>query len=65
MAENTRKMIKSCGFNSNGENINLTLSCGISEFIDGDMHDDVFVRADQALYQSKQGGRNRCTVFER
>ncbi|AMK76581.1 MULTISPECIES: GGDEF domain-containing protein [Methylomonas] len=64
MAENTRKMIQSCGFNSNGENINLTLSCGISEYKGGDLHDDVFVRADQALYQSKQGGRNRCTVFE-
>lgn len=64
MAENIRKMIQSCGFNSNGENINLTLSCGISEFKDGDTHDDVFVRADQALYQSKQGGRNRCAVFE-
>jgi diguanylate cyclase len=64
MAENTRKMILSCGFNSNGENVNLTISCGISEFKEGDTHDDVFVRADQALYQSKQGGRNRCTVFE-
>lgn len=64
MAESTRKMIQDCGFNSNGENINLTLSCGISEFREGDLHDDVFVRADQALYRSKQGGRNRCSVYE-
>jgi diguanylate cyclase len=63
MAENTRKMIQSCGFNSNGEDINLTISCGISEFKEGDTHDDTFVRADQALYQSKQNGRNCCTVF--
>jgi diguanylate cyclase len=63
MAENTRKMIQSCGFNSNGENVNLTISCGISDFNESDLHDDVFVRADQALYQSKQNGRNRCTVF--
>lgn len=64
MAENTRKMIQHCGFNSSGEDINLTISCGISEFKEDDLLDDVFVRADQALYQSKQGGRNRCTVFE-
>ena len=63
MAENTRKLIQQCGFNSNGEDVNLTLSCGISEFKAEDQHDDVFVRADQALYQSKQQGRNRCTVF--
>ncbi len=63
MAENIRAMIQRCGFNSNGEDINLTLCCGISEFIDGDHHDDVFVRADHALYQAKQSGRNQCAVF--
>ncbi len=63
MAESTRKMVQDCGFNSNGENISLTLSCGISDFNEGDQLDDVFVRADQALYQSKQQGRNRCTLF--
>lgn len=63
MAENIRKMIQTCGFNFNGEEINLTLCCGISEFKAGDQHDDVFVRADQALYQCKQQGRNRCAVF--
>jgi len=63
MAENIRKMIQNCGFNSNGEDINLTLSCGISEFKEDDQLDDVFVRADQALYQSKQRGRNQCTIF--
>lgn len=63
MAENIRAMIQRCGFNSNGEDINLTLCCGISEFADGDHHDDVFVRADHALYQAKQSGRNQCAVF--
>ncbi len=63
MAENIRLMIQNCGFNSNGEAVNLTISCGISEFVDNDQHDDAFVRADQALYQAKQAGRNHCTVF--
>lgn len=64
MAENIRDVIRGCGFNFNGEDINLTLCCGISEFKEGDQHDDVFVRADQALYQCKQQGRNRCAIFD-
>ena len=63
MAENIRIMIQQCGFNSNGEAIDLTISCGISEFTGNDQHDDVFVHADQALYCSKQDGRNKCTVY--
>lgn len=64
MAENIREVIRNCGFNFNGEDINLSLCCGISEFKEGDQHDDVFVRADQALYLCKQLGRNRCAVFD-
>lgn len=63
MAENIRLMIQQCSFNSNGEIIDLTISCGISEFGDGDQYDDVFVRADKALYQVKNDGRNRCAIF--
>ncbi len=63
MAENIRELIQKCGFNFNGEDIKLTLCCGISEFQPGDQHEDVFVRADQALYQCKQAGRNRCAVY--
>jgi diguanylate cyclase len=63
LAEKIRDLIQKCGFNFNGEDIKLTLSCGISEFLPGDKHEDVFVRADQALYQCKQAGRNRCAVY--
>lgn len=63
MAENIRELIANRGFNYNGEDINLTLSCGISEFCEGDQHDDVFIRADRALYQAKQSGRNCCMLF--
>lgn len=65
MAENIREMIQQCSFNSNGEIIDLTISCGISDFSENDHFDDVFVRADQALYQAKQAGRNRCMLFAR
>lgn len=63
MAENIRDMIQHCGFNHNGETIDLTLSCGICEFAESDQYDDVFVRADKALYQAKLNGRNRCEVY--
>lgn len=64
MAEKVRGIIETCGFNYNGDKIDLTISCGISEFGAIDQHDDVFVRADQALYQAKQAGRNRCVIFQ-
>lgn len=64
MAEKVRDIIEHCGFNYNGEKIDLTISCGISEFATDDQHDDVFIRADQALYQAKQAGRNRCMVYQ-
>ncbi len=63
MADNIREIIQNSGFNFSGEDINLTLSCGISDFKEGDEIDDVFVRADQALYRCKQLGRNHCAVF--
>ncbi|MGD0959840.1 MAG: GGDEF domain-containing protein [Methylomonas sp.] len=63
MTEKIRILIQNSGFNYNGEAINLTLSGGISEFKEGDQLDDVFVRADQALYQCKQLGRNRCQIY--
>lgn len=63
MAENIRLMIEQSNFNSNGETIDLTISCGISEFSGDDQYEEVFVRADQALYQAKQSGRNQCRIF--
>lgn len=64
MAEKIRALIEHSGFNHNAVAINLTLSCGICEFTDDDQHDDVFIRADGALYQAKQSGRNRCEVYK-
>lgn len=64
MADNIRGLIERSGFNYNAVAINLTLSCGICEFTGDDLHDDVFIRADSALYQAKQSGRNRCEIYK-
>lgn len=60
VAEKLRGAIKNCGFNSRGKPISLTISCGISCVLDEDTPQSLFERADQALYQAKEGGRDRC-----
>ena len=62
LADSIREIISKSGFNANGKAINMTISCGISEFAPGDNHESVFERADKALYLAKQQGRNRCVV---
>ncbi|MEI8394397.1 MAG: GGDEF domain-containing protein [Rhodospirillaceae bacterium] len=37
----------------------ITLSAGVTEFIPGESSDDLFARADAALYDAKRSGRNR------
>jgi diguanylate cyclase (GGDEF)-like protein len=41
----------------------LTISFGISQYIEGDSVKDIFKRADDALYLSKKNGRNRIKVL--
>jgi len=38
--------------------INVTISCGIAQWIPGNNHEEVVEKADHALYQAKQAGRN-------
>ncbi|MFI3138248.1 MAG: GGDEF domain-containing protein [Methylococcaceae bacterium] len=59
-----RTVIEKTGFNAGGQHINITISCGLSEFRTGDTSGSVFERADQALYQSKANGRNQCIVAQ-
>ena len=44
------------------EKITVTVSMGISEFVDDDTAETVFARADKALYDAKEGGRNQCCL---
>ncbi len=52
-------------FRYQDKRITITISIGISGFKEGDSVETVFVRADQALYDAKEGGRNRCCVAEK
>ncbi len=61
-AEKLRKKIEECGFHFREKKVTITVSCGISEYRQGDTPESAFERADQALYEAKRSGRNRCVV---
>ncbi|WP_432408835.1 diguanylate cyclase [Wukongibacter sp. M2B1] len=47
-----------------GNNTELTISFGISSYPDnGRSEEELIEKADQALYKSKKGGRNRTTIW--
>jgi diguanylate cyclase len=58
-----RELIEKTGFNANGKAVPITISCGLTEFLDDDIEESFFERADKALYESKHQGRNRCSVL--
>ncbi len=60
LADNLRKEVEKCNFHYAKDPVAITISCGLAEFKQGDTPDSVFVRADQALYAAKEGGRNQC-----
>lgn len=62
-AERLRSTIEKMVVYSEGQTIKFTVSLGVSELNDSIVdHRSWIERADQALYQSKEGGRNRFTV---
>ena len=61
-AEKLRQAIANCPFHRSGEEVDVTVSIGISEPVTGDSIETIFDRADKALYKAKELGRNRCCV---
>ncbi len=62
LAEKLRQAVKECGFNSRGKPVPITISCGLTQVREGDTPESLVERADQALYEAKEGGRDRCVV---
>lgn len=57
--EALRSGIDVCPFHFKGERVQITVSAGMSTFAAGDTPEQVFERADLALYRAKDAGRNR------
>jgi diguanylate cyclase (GGDEF)-like protein len=63
MAERLRLVIEQTRFEFSGKEVGITASLGIACYpSDGRETRDLLERADEALYRSKQDGRNRTTV---
>ncbi|MCB1147588.1 MAG: GGDEF domain-containing protein, partial [Leptospiraceae bacterium] len=65
MAERVRSEIEETQFTlGNGEVIHCTISIGLTSIFQDDTSiEDILRRADQALYMSKNSGRNRVCKF--
>ena len=63
MAERIRKLIAKTPLDTQGKQVTTTVSIGVASYPEhGEELSVIMNRADQALYQSKRGGRNRTTV---
>ncbi|AKH22213.1 hypothetical protein AAY24_10920 [Sedimenticola thiotaurini] len=62
VAEAVRREVKQSGIHSLGKRVEITISCGMSQFIQGDTPETVFARADKALYEAKRSGKDRIVV---
>ena len=61
VAQLLRKQVESHQFSSPQR---ITISLGVAEVNDSDKSiDDVIARADKALYESKDAGRNKATAW--
>lgn len=60
LMEELRLAISQIGFHFRGTPISITASSGITALLPGDSPGAAFDRADKALYQAKEAGRNRC-----
>lgn len=61
-AEVAQKRIREESFIQGELNITFTVSMGIAQLLDGEVAADWLKRADTALYQSKNSGRNKFTL---
>lgn len=50
---------------SENVSVNMTISVGLAELDIKDMAEDLYMKADSALYKAKEGGRNRVVVYSK
>ena len=64
-AERVRSAVEGLRIQIGKDEIKVTISIGVSEYLSGEnLIDPSLVRADRALYQAKNGGRNQVCVLQ-
>ena len=62
VGERLRKAVESTPVPIDKKNINVTISMGLAEFNPEETGEELFERADKALYEAKESGRNRVCI---
>lgn len=62
-AERKRKLIEDTTFSVDNSELNLTVCCGVTEFNEGEMKEDLLKRANDALLKAKKNpGKNKTEI---
>ena len=65
IAERLRKLVEAHQFTYDGKRLPVTMSIGLSDYREGvAIGQDLFKRADEAVYKSKEEGRNRVSFYK-
>jgi diguanylate cyclase (GGDEF)-like protein len=62
LAEKLRASVQAKDFEYMGEHLNITMTFGVASFLRGETLESCIARADTALYQGKERGRNRVML---
>ncbi|MDX1334919.1 MAG: diguanylate cyclase, partial [Gammaproteobacteria bacterium] len=62
VTDKLRGVIEQANFHFRDTAVPVTVSCGITDYSEGDSVEELYSRADEALYEAKEGGRNRCVL---
>lgn len=65
LVDEMRVSISRIGFHFRGNPLTVTVSCGVTALLSSDSASGAFDRADRAMYQAKEGGRNRCVSLSK
>jgi diguanylate cyclase (GGDEF)-like protein len=64
LAEKIRIAIENLNYINNNKEIKTTISLGISQLTQEDYDlDSIIIRADKALYEAKNTGRNKSVIY--
>jgi diguanylate cyclase (GGDEF)-like protein len=62
IADSIRQLVQDTDFGEITEGLNVTVSVGVSEFVSNEEIEHVLNRADEALYEAKDSGRNQVKI---